>query len=99
MVEVKNALLLAASALIYFTALAALFRYRRNLGIGAFFRVLGVMHFIETYFASIFYVPLPFGVTASPGSAVLFTGKLAMLLLVYIREDAEVVRQPIYGLF
>jgi diguanylate cyclase (GGDEF)-like protein len=30
---------------------------------------------------------------------VLFTGKLMLLLLVYIREDAVVVRQPIYGLF
>lgn len=99
MVELYNALLLCASAVIYFTALAALFRYRRSLGIGAFFCVLGVMHFIETYFASVIYVPLPFGVTASPGSAVLFTGKLVMLLLVYIREDAAVVRQPIYGLF
>ena len=28
----------------------------------------------------------------------LFTGKLMLLLLVYIREDAKVVRQPIYGL-
>ena len=28
----------------------------------------------------------------------LFTGKLMMLLLLYIREDAVVVRQPIYGL-
>ena len=28
----------------------------------------------------------------------LFTGKLVMLLLVYIREDAAAVRQPIYGL-
>ena len=28
----------------------------------------------------------------------LFTGKLMLLLLVYIREDAVVVRQPIYGL-
>ena len=35
----------------------------------------------------------------SPGSIVLFSGKLVMLLLVYIREDAAVVRQPIYGLF
>ena len=34
----------------------------------------------------------------SPGSAVLFSGKLVMLLLVYIREDAATVRQPIYGL-
>jgi diguanylate cyclase (GGDEF)-like protein len=35
---------------------------------------------------------------ASPGSTVLFTGKLMLLLLVYILEDAVVVRQPIYGL-
>jgi hypothetical protein len=53
------------------------------------------MHFLETYLASIVYVVLPFGIVASPGSTVLFTGKL---LLVYIREDAAVVRQPIYGL-
>ena len=56
------------------------------------------MHFLETYLASIFYVALPFGIVTSPGSTVLFTGKLVMLLLLYIREDAVVVRQPIYGL-
>jgi diguanylate cyclase (GGDEF)-like protein len=56
------------------------------------------MHFLETYLASIFYVSLPFGVITSPGSTVLFTGKLMMLLLLYMREDAQVVRQPIYGL-
>jgi diguanylate cyclase (GGDEF)-like protein len=56
------------------------------------------MHFLETYLASILYVSLPFGIVASPGSTVLFTGKLMMLLLLYIREDAVVVRQPIYGL-
>jgi diguanylate cyclase (GGDEF)-like protein len=75
-----------------------LFRARARLGIGAFFCALGVMHFIETYLASIFYVAVPFGIVASPGSTVLFTGKLMMLLMVYIREDAKVVRQPIYGL-
>ena len=56
------------------------------------------MHFLETYLASSFYVALPLGIVASPGSTVLFTGKLMLLLLVYIREDAVVVRQPIYGL-
>jgi diguanylate cyclase (GGDEF)-like protein len=56
------------------------------------------MPFLETYLASIVYVVLPFGIVASPGSTVLFTGKLMLLLLVYIREDAVVVRQPIYGL-
>jgi diguanylate cyclase (GGDEF)-like protein len=93
-----NALLMAAEAVVYFAVLAGLFRARRRLGIGAFFCALGVMHFLETYLASVLYVPLPFGIVASPGSTVLFSGKLMLLLLVYIREDAVVVRQPIYGL-
>jgi diguanylate cyclase (GGDEF)-like protein len=93
-----NALLLGADAILYFIVLAGLFRARHRLGIGAFFCALGVMHFLETYLASILYVALPFGIVASPGSTVLFTGKLMLLLLVYIREDAVVVRQPIYGL-
>jgi len=43
-------------------------------------------------------VSLAFGIVTSPGSTVLFTGKLMMLFLLYIREDAVVVRQPIYAL-
>ena len=58
---------------------------------------LGVMHFLETYLAGVFYVATPFGML-SPGSTVLFSGKLVMLLLLYIKEDAATVRQPIYGL-
>jgi hypothetical protein len=98
MPEFKNLLLLGGDALLYFAVMTALFRARHRLGIGAFFCALGVMHFIETYLASIFYISLPFGIVTSPGSTVLFTGKLMLLLLVYIREDAKVVRQPIYGL-
>jgi len=93
-----NALLMAAEAIVYFAVLSGLFRARHRLGIGAFFCALGVMHFLETYLASVLYVLLPFGIVASPGSTVLFSGKLMLLLLVYIREDAVVVRQPIYGL-
>jgi diguanylate cyclase (GGDEF)-like protein len=98
MAELENVLLLAADALLYFVVLAALLRARTRIGLGAFFCALGVMHFLETYLASILYVSLPFGIVTSPGSTVLFTGKLMMLLLLYIREDAVVVRQPIYGL-
>lgn len=98
MSEWNNLLLLLGDALVYFAALALLFRARHRLGIGAFFCALGVMHFIETYLASVFYMSLPLGIVTSPGSSVLFTGKLMLLLLVYIREDAVVVRQPIYGL-
>jgi diguanylate cyclase (GGDEF)-like protein len=96
--ESTNLMLLAGDALIYFGALAVLLRLRHRIGLGPFFCALGVMHFLETYLASIFYVELPFGVVTSPGSTVLFTGKLMLLLLLYMREDAQVVRQPIYGL-
>lgn len=98
MADIGNIFLLAGDAVIYFVALSTLLRARRRVGLGAFFCALGVMHFLETYLASILYVALPYGIVASPGSTVLFTGKLVMLLLLYIREDAVVVRQPIYGL-
>jgi diguanylate cyclase (GGDEF)-like protein len=98
MAELNNVFLLVGVAVLYFTALAALLRARRRIGLGAFFCAIGVMHFLETYLASTIYVALPFDIVTSPGSTVLFTGKLMMLLLLYIREDAVVVRQPIYGL-
>lgn len=92
-----NALLLFAEAALYFSAMVGLFRLRRKIGIGVFMCALGVMHFLETYLASVFYVATPVGML-SPGSTVLFSGKLVMLLLLYIKEDAITVRQPIYGL-
>ncbi|MGD9740406.1 MAG: diguanylate cyclase [Bauldia sp.] len=95
---VENVLLLAAEAVVYFVVLAGLFRLRGRFGLGVFVAALGAMHFLETYLAAVIYVTFPFGITVSPGSTVLFAGKLAMLLLVYIREDAAAVRQPIYGL-
>src|SRR5580765_5725446 len=98
MPQLENVLLLIGEALLYFLALSALLRARTRVGLGAFFCALGVMHFLETYLASILYISLPFDIVSSPGSTVLFTGKLMMLLLLYIREDAVVVRQPIYGL-
>jgi len=98
MFQTINLVYLIADAIVYFAVLSALFRLRSHLGIGAFFCALGVMHFLETYLASVAYVSLPFDSVTSPGSTVLFTGKLMLLLLVYIHEDAIVVRQPIYGL-
>ncbi len=92
-----NTFLLLVQALVYFGVMAALFRVRGRIGVGAFLCALGVMHFLETYLASVFYIELPFGII-SPGSTVLFSGKLAIILMMYIREDAAVVRQPIYGL-
>jgi diguanylate cyclase (GGDEF)-like protein len=93
-----GALFLLAQALLYFSVMAALLRLRAQLGIGVFVCALGVMHFLETYLAAVFFIQLPFGLI-SPGSTVMFAGKLAMILLLYIKADAETVRQPIYGLF
>lgn len=90
--------LLFLQATIYFGAMSALLRARREFGLGLFVCAMGVMSFLETYLAAVFFIELPFGLL-SPGSTVLFSGKLMMFLLLYIREDAEVVRQPIYGLF
>ncbi|TIX77641.1 MAG: GGDEF domain-containing protein, partial [Mesorhizobium sp.] len=92
-----NSFLLLVEAALYFGVMVTLFRFRHRIGLGVFVCALGAMHFLETYLASVFYVALPFGMV-SPGSAVLFSGKLVMLLLLYIKEDAATVRQPIYGL-
>ncbi len=97
--EYTNALLLLAEGGLYFAVMTGLFRLRHRVGIGVFYCALGTMHFVETYLAAALYVQLPGGIVISPGSVVFFTGKLIMLLLVYIREDAAAVRQPIYGLF
>jgi diguanylate cyclase (GGDEF)-like protein len=92
-----NALLLLAEGVLYFSVMVGLFRLRHVIGVGVFMCALGVMHFLETYLAGVFYVQTPVGML-SPGSTVLFSGKLVMLLLLYIKEDAATVRQPIYGL-
>ncbi|MGR7996165.1 diguanylate cyclase [Xanthobacter sp. ZOL 2024] len=93
-----NIMLLIIGLVLYVAAMLGLFRWRNTLGIGTFFCALGSIHFMETYLAASFYVALPLGASLSPGSVVMFSGKLALLLLVYIREDAQVARQPIYGL-
>ena len=92
-----NFAIMALEAAIFFMVLITLLHFRRRIGIGVFMTVLGTMHFLETYLAAKFYVELPFG-AVSPGSAMMFAGKLLMILLLYIKEDATTVRQLIYGL-
>lgn len=92
-----NVIVLALEGAVYFLVLITLLHLRRRIGIGVFITVLGTMHFLETYLAATFYVQVPMA-TISPGSAVFFAGKLLMVLLLYIKEDAATVRQLIYGL-
>ena len=98
MIEATNLGLFVLEAIGYFALMVTLLHFRNRLGLGVFVTALGVMHFMETYLAAVFYVNLPFGV-ASPGSSVFFAGKLMLILMLYLQEDASTVRQPIYGLF
>jgi hypothetical protein len=95
--DLSNGVLLLLQCLVYFSFMAVLFRLRGKLGLGVLTCALGTLHFLETYLASVFYVATPIGVV-SPGSSVLFSGKLLILLMIYIKEDAATVRQPIYGI-
>lgn len=96
--QALNLALFVVEAVAYFTLMVMLLHFRHRLGLGVFLTALGVMHFMETYLAAVFYVSLPFG-DVSPGSSVFFSGKLMMILMLYLQEDAATVRQPIYGLF
>jgi len=98
MIEATNLGLFVLEAIGYFALMVTLLHFRNRLGLGVFVAALGVMHFMETYLAAVFYVSLPFG-DVSPGSSVFFSGKLMMILMLYLQEDAATVRQPIYGLF
>lgn len=95
--QLYNIVLLGLEAAVYFLFLIALLHWRHRIGVGVFITVLGTMHFLETYLASAFYVSVPMA-TISPGSVVFFAGKLLMVLLLYVKEDAATVRQLIYGL-
>lgn len=92
-----NMVVLALQGAVYFLVLITLLHWRHRIGIGVFITVLGTMHFLETYLASSFYVQVPMAIV-SPGSVVFFAGKLIMVLLLYVKEDAPTVRQLIYGL-
>ncbi|UJW73471.1 GGDEF domain-containing protein [Rhizobium sp. SL42] len=96
--EVWNLVLFVSEAVLYFALMTTLLHLRTYIGLGVFLTALGVMHFVETYLAAVFYVALPFGIV-SPGSSIFFAGKLMMILMLYMKEDASTVRQPIYGLF
>jgi diguanylate cyclase (GGDEF)-like protein len=96
--EKLNLALFVVEAIAYFAIMVTLLHFRHRIGLGVFLTALGVMHFMETYLAAVFYVALPFGIV-SPGSSVFFAGKLMMILMLYLKEDAATVRQPIYGLF
>jgi PAS domain S-box-containing protein len=75
-----------------------LFRMRAHLGLSPLYITLGVFQPIQTILASTFYVEILTGIVISPGSVIMFTASLFVILLVYIFEDAGETRKVIYGI-
>jgi diguanylate cyclase (GGDEF)-like protein len=94
---IANTFLLGVEAVFFFVFMVGLLHFRVQIGLGVFICALGATHFLDTYLTTVFYVQTPFGII-SPGSTVFLVAKLMLLLLLYVKEDAATVRQPIYGL-
>ena len=78
--------------------LLSLYKLRSIFGLGLLFMALGVFQYMQVFYSSTLYIEIIPGILISPGSAVLFTGSLFAILLVYIREDALESRKLIYAI-
>jgi len=90
--------ILSSEALIIALLLLFLFQLRSRFGLSPLYITLGVFQPIQAILASTFYVEILPGVIVSPGSAIMFTASLFVILLVYIFEDAIETRKAIYGI-
>lgn len=74
------------------------FRIRKRFGLGMLYACLGLFQLMQVFLSSTIYVELFKNFIVSPGSAVMFTGSLFPILLIYIKEGAEETRKIIYTL-
>ncbi|MDY8136335.1 ATP-binding protein [Aquimarina sp. 2201CG5-10] len=84
--------------LIVASLILSLFRLRTVMGMGLLFTVLGLFQFMQVFLASTVYFQISENILISPGSSVLFSASLFVVLLIYIKEDAETARRLIYAL-
>ncbi len=91
-------LLLLSGSVLVGTLLLVLFAARHRVGISHFFVTLGVLQYLQATLSATVYAPLLPNVYVSPGSAVLFTASLSMVLLVHLREGPELARRLLYAL-
>lgn len=90
--------LLALEALLVATLLLFLYQLRARLGLTPLYVAVGTFQYLQTVLALSLYVEVLPGIMISPGSAVLFTSTLFVILVVYLQEDAARTRGLIYGL-
>ncbi|MDT0540036.1 ATP-binding protein [Croceitalea sp. P059] len=75
-----------------------LFHFREKLGLGLLFACLGLFQFMQAILASTVYVQLTSSFLISPGTAVIFPATLFIVLIIYIKEDANETLKIIYAL-
>jgi len=87
----------AVEALFVFGVLVGLFHIRHSFGWAPLYISLGTLQPLQTLFSTSVYVELGSGISVSPGSTVLFSATLFVILLIYIRDDAVEARKVVYG--
>jgi len=87
-----------AEALIVSLMVLFLFHMRSRFGLSPLYITLGVFQPVQTILVATVYVEILPGVIVSPGSVIMFTASLFVILLVYIFEDVTETRKTVYGI-
>ena len=90
--------LLLLEALIVASLLLTLFRLRGVFGLVPLYTTVAILYQMANLLAATVYVQVTPEVMVSPGSVVLFPAILLVVLIIYIREDAQEARKLIYAL-
>lgn len=70
-----------------------LFRFRKEVGMGGLYMLLGLMQVVQVLLASSPYFVVAEHLVIAPGSVVVFSASLFAILLVYIKEDVVETRR------
>lgn len=93
----NSIILLVAEALFVACLALLLFRMRDRIGLGPLYVFVGTNQFLSVILAASIYVPVSASTLVSPGSAVLFSSGLFVILLVYLRTDIPTSRGLMFG--
>lgn len=98
LVDYYQILIFLFQGLVVSSLILVLFHFRKVIGISLLYATIGMFQFLQCFLASTLYIELFEGMVISPGSTILFSVSLFIILLFYIKEDATVTRRLIYAL-
>ena len=91
--NVEHILVLLLQSVVVALSILTLFRFRKALGMGGLYMLLGLLQVLQVLLASSSYFVIASDLMISPGSAVVFSASLFAILLVYIKEDVKETRR------